>query len=70
MKREEEERETKKTATEKKQNSTKNLDLFLKQTLLQVLAIAAAMSFVRFGLEPLCKALRTAFNAQGPWVSF
>jgi hypothetical protein len=33
-------------------------------------AIAAAMSFVRFGLEPLCKALRTAFNAQGPWVSF
>ena len=28
------------------------------------------MSFVRFGLEPLCKALRTAFNAQGPWVSF
>ena len=65
--------EKRENGVEENKNSGSNLSR--KQTnkttlLLQVLAIAAAMSFVRFGLEPLCKALRTAFNAQGPWVSF
>ena len=33
----------------------------------QVLGILAAMTFVRFGLEPLVKVLRRVFSAQGTW---
>lgn len=33
----------------------------------QVMGILAAMSFVRFGLEPLVKVLRRVFSAQGSW---
>ena len=33
----------------------------------QVMGILAAMSFVRFGLEPLVKVLRRIFSAQGSW---
>ena len=33
----------------------------------QVLGILAAMTFVRFGLEPLVKVLRSLFSAQGSW---
>ena len=33
----------------------------------QVLGILAAMTFVRFGLEPLVKVLRRIFSAQGSW---
>ena len=33
----------------------------------QVMGILAAMTFVRFGLEPLVKVLRRLFRAQGVW---
>ena len=33
----------------------------------QVMGILAAMTFVRFGLEPLVKVLRHIFRAQGSW---
>ncbi|BDA44973.1 probable low conductance mechanosensitive channel YnaI [Coccomyxa sp. Obi] len=33
----------------------------------QVMGILAAMTFVRFGLEPLVKVLRRVFSAQGTW---
>jgi hypothetical protein len=33
----------------------------------QVMGILAAMTFVRFGLEPLVKVLRRLFRAQGAW---
>ncbi len=33
----------------------------------QVMGILAAMTFVRFGLEPLVKVLRGIFSAQGSW---
>lgn len=33
----------------------------------QVMGIVAAMTFVRFGLEPLVKVLRRIFSAQGSW---
>lgn len=33
----------------------------------QVMGILAAMTFVRFGLEPLVKVLRHIFRAQGTW---
>lgn len=33
----------------------------------QVLGILSAMTFVRFGLEPLVKVLRRVFSAQGTW---
>ena len=66
-------KERRRNEKRKKKNSTsaffQNKKLETRIPLIQVLAIAAAMSFVRFGLEPLCKVLRTAFNAQGPWVS-
>lgn len=34
---------------------------------LQVMGIVGAMTFVRFGLEPLVRSLRTMFRASGPW---
>ena len=33
----------------------------------QVMGILGAMTFVRFGLEPLVKALRSLFAVQGSW---
>lgn len=33
----------------------------------QVMGILGAMMFVRFGLEPLVKTLRTVFKASGSW---
>lgn len=31
------------------------------------MGIVGAMTFVRFGLEPLVRSLRTMFRASGPW---
>jgi hypothetical protein len=33
----------------------------------QVMGIVGAMLFLRMGLEPLVKALRSVFNASVPW---